>query len=823
MCKRWRDALRDDDVWKIYCDREISHLERMAERFQDDEPRAQHFILTKEIPRRRETSKSLFDIFLLSQRLGSRLYVHQRGGPECQRKDRDNYTVTMGTLRQTCLRDVQFIVNPTLEALRGIFEDGRDDRQGLISAMKTRLLTHAQAGNEVLSRDGLRYVEQGRLALLAGQYIVASASFEGEQLDVKSVFTTSSIMKEVSISDIVQGVEKISGEELNVELSVRIKRTLGGDLEKVVSFQPSMKKMSSNMCDLDWPIYPVDALHYFLRHHWDYGIDTSDIRRGEQESDKDYRARSDAAREACKRNWWESLATPLNNLIREACNEAYGERLPEVLPYETLDLITQRGDTTLSQKIQEIIWRDCQLFDAMVKVYRQHCIWFSGMIRDHYLVVYGDAESSETATILLDVFLEVTTDPPIPKQDFYTSAGGNPGLSSLPKMTTSYCESLPQRINETLDRWNNLAQSAQEDDDVAWSQRTLAELDELADKFDCSDYGRSELMGPSHHELNPDTMIARFMYDTLSSGTRAFDRSKIKEDIKNTISSFEEFNANNQPPAMALEVSGKCRTAADEFRRFSHYMHIREHAMLALIPLLPSMSKRDSEKLVWACFVDKTFSRCSRGVTFHSFYSDDIPCCKDEEDPMRRLHSDWAMAFQWGMEHRLGTSTFGSKGVNTRLFGLPLPRNILLAMSDFLVRNLYREDLRDVGKGRIDSIFRILPYLERSCAVTPELAHIVWEGLGQAIGNAASVAQQYDFEEISPRDMLVFQQVVRTLIGSCIVSRAERAIPSLRTAFQGTSGEILADIQNLAPLNVIEQRINAKQTIYQDSFKFEYD
>ena len=818
VCKRWRDVLRDDDVWKIHCDREITDLALREERLHYEEPLPQHLLLANQIAKRGETNKSLYEIFVLSKRLGSRLYAHQRGGPEITRRDYDDENrTTIGTLRQICLRDIRSVVNPTLQALRGIFEDGRDSRLELISAMKSRLLTHAQAGNEVLNRKDPCHMEQGHLALRAGQYLVASASIEGEQLNDNSIFTASSVMKDVSMYDIVRGVENISGEELTTELSIKFARN-----EKVVSFQPSIKKTPFNLSDLDWPVYPVDALHFFLKRHWGSGIDTDDILwQGEHESHEDYRERSSAASEACKKKWWESLAAPLKNLIREAFSEAYGEHLSDVLSNETLDFITQ-GDSFFLQKMQEIFWRDCHLVDAIMKVYRQHCAWIVGMIRTHYSVAYGDTKPSETAQILLDIFLEVTTDPPSPKEGSFK---GDPGLSSLPKMTTSYCESLPPRINETLDRWNDLARSAQEDDDVAWSPSTLAELDELMDKFQCSGFSRPETKGSSYHEFNPKKMIERFMYGTLSSSTRAFDRFKIKGNIENAISSLEEFNANNQPPALALEVMGKCRTAVDEFRRFSHYMHIREHAMLALIPLLPSMSQRDSERLVWACFVDKTFSRCGRGVTFRSFYCDEMPCCKEEDDLAGQLNHDWwisrwTSAVKWAKQG-ISVGTYFSKGVNSRLFGLPLPRNIILAMSDLVVQNLYREDLHDVNKERIDSIFEVLLYLERSCAVTPELAHVVWGGLEQSIGNAASVAQQYDFEEIEPRELWVFQQVLQKLIGSCIALRAKRAIPSLRAAFQGTSGEILAEIENLAPLNVIEQRINEPQSILLDSYEFQ--
>ena len=141
-------------------------------------------------------------------------------------------------------------------------------------------------------------------------------------------------------------------------------------------------------------------------------------------------------------------------------------------------------------------------------------------------------------------------------------------------------------------------------------------------------------------------------------------------------------------------------------------------------------------------------------------------------------------------------------------------------MSDFLVQNLYREDLQDVNMERTGSIFRVLPYLERSCADAPEFAYIVWEGLGQAIDNAASVAQQYDLEEINQVEVSMYQLVLKKLISSCLVLRAKRTIPSVRAAFQGTSGELLANF--LAPLNVIEQQINETQPVRLNSaFLFE--
>ena len=69
-------------------------------------------------------------------------------------------------------------------------------------------------------------------------------------------------------------------------------------------------------------------------------------------------------------------------------------------------------------------------------------------------------------------------------------------------------------------------------------------------------------------------------------------------------------------------------------------------------------------------------------------------------------------------------------------------------------------------------------------------------------------------------EVLVYQQVLKKLITSCVVLRAKRTIPSVRAAFQGTSGELLANF--LAPLNVIEQQINETQPVRLNSaFLFE--
>merc|ERR1712032_533668 len=109
-------------------------------------------------------------------------------------------------------------------------------------------------------------------------------------------------------------------------------------------------------------------------------------------------------------------------------------------------------------------------------------------------------------------------------------------------------------------------------------------------------------------------------------------------------------------PNDIFELDKRGHAFMDEFRKLSHYIHIREHAMMALIPILPHLSRNDSKKLIYACFIDEDFSRgCNIGFTFEHFFSDDLPCCK--ETPSTPWFQSLHAAHKWVFEDRWASSS----------------------------------------------------------------------------------------------------------------------------------------------------------------------
>uniref|UniRef100_A0A7S2MI20 Uncharacterized protein n=1 Tax=Helicotheca tamesis TaxID=374047 RepID=A0A7S2MI20_9STRA len=73
-----------------------------------------------------------------------------------------------------------------------------------------------------------------------------------------------------------------------------------------------------------------------------------------------------------------------------------------------------------------------------------------------------------------------------------------------------------------------------------------------------------------------------------------------------------------------------------DFIAYGDSIHIREHAMLALIPLMQHLSSNDSKKLVYSAFVDPGRNGANRGFSDnhfgkYSFNHRNIPCGLDKD------------------------------------------------------------------------------------------------------------------------------------------------------------------------------------------------
>ena len=156
-------------------------------------------------------------------------------------------------------------------------------------------------------------------------------------------------------------------------------------------------------------------------------------------------------------------------------------------------------------------------------------------------------------------------------------------------MTTEYCSELLERMQNALNRWNEVAESCQRDD-ILWDAQTINEMKELAANFDTYRETYSE------EELCPGLMVERFLRQTLSSVSvaKGVNHYSLDRDCKEIIKGAKE-HVNNQlsPPKLAAwEV--KVRQTSVEYQNFSCYHHTREHSMMALIPVLPNLSSDEA-------------------------------------------------------------------------------------------------------------------------------------------------------------------------------------------------------------------------------------
>ena len=129
--------------------------------------------------------------------------------------------------------------------------------------MKGKLLCHAQT-HPVLRRKSPQDESNDYLGW-AGRYILGAATAFSMSLE-DNAFISSSPIK-ASIVEIVKGVEAGLGNEILLSLSIRIKSTPSGELEKVFAYDPSVKKACSttDRNEIEWPVNPIDLPCY--GHH----------------------------------------------------------------------------------------------------------------------------------------------------------------------------------------------------------------------------------------------------------------------------------------------------------------------------------------------------------------------------------------------------------------------------------------------------------------------------------------------------------------------------------------------------------------------------
>ncbi|KAK1733663.1 hypothetical protein QTG54_015706 [Skeletonema marinoi] len=694
-----------------------------------------------------------------------------------------------------------------------------------------RLLAHARGdGRTVLRRKIPVYTDEEKLAEYGGRLVLMLAA--SNELD-KNMFIPSSPLS-ATLGEIIDIFESSTEGGISVQMSFQLKKTSSG-MKREYTFLPKRDKILGVRIDeLEWPMSPVDCLSLLIRKPWPIKAylgehveyDTINISKEEKEE----------LWGVVITKFWSGLAETVRQLLVTVYNEKVAgyvngvEQIPKELattevPLDHLKLMFELRYQFFRGEIAERIWIDLdpRLREQIYDIYHQQARVLCEAIKDEYHSVYSDTSSPErNAKLLLDIFLEVPRDNKQPE---------------LPTLTTEYCDNLLDRMEETMSRWNELIEEVKSDEGVLWNPQTIIELNSFESMFghgDRSSYIQSQLrdgkvMNLPSLEFCVPRLVAEFLYQKLSATQRIPDYYQFGRDARQY---FDEYIRKGQPPtshSRTVERNTRGETLVREFRPLSTFVHTREHAMTALIPLLPHLSKEDSKRLVYAIFIERkrVHSRdrrwswncrafSSRYDTFGDFLnSDRIPCAVDEDS------SDCSRLLEWSGQRKHYTAHTYEEDVLGRIFGLPLPKNIALSMTEFMVENLYQGHIEDVDKHKIDNAFGVGRFLERFTYESPESAHIVWEGLRGAIQNAISVVEDFDPHEVTITERDIWIDVIERLVVMCIHTRAVRLISVLRRLYDGTQFALLpgtfVTFKNLA------KRIKQTHPIVNDTATYHID
>ena len=191
-------------------------------------------------------------------------------------------------------------------------------------------------------------------------------------------------------------------------------------------------------------------------------------------------------------------------------------------------------------------------------------------------------------------------------------------------------------------------------------------------------------------------LVTEFLRRTLSS-TQKIPIFKFRDKVKKFWDDYigKATPVKQLPYPEYLEFETRALRLQQDFRTLSTSVHTRHHAMIALLPLLPHLSRHDTKRLLYALFIqgepeNDGSSRVHSRITFtHMFFRDldtqfleHIPCARGDD-------SDFSRLLDWQRERK--RDYINNYEVLEYIFGLPLPENIITAMGEFMVENLYQE------------------------------------------------------------------------------------------------------------------------------------
>jgi hypothetical protein len=833
VCKRWNELLQTDEVARPIClnllksyddlvaIRNKNERARAEEQGRDDYEVEVHFdekheLLAKLMKSGPPPGRSWKDVFMVSKRIGDCMSIHSYCGPDVQRP----YYRDPRSLREASIQDFRWIVRPTIERLRGVFDNHDDNGERLkdVVEMRDRLLKHARGGGRTLPlrKDPLR-MEKAELAEDAGRTMLMLAA--SNELD-KQMFVPASVLPSVSLADVIGALQTVKGAEIEAQMSLQLKKTPSGMKRRFISLPSKKKLLGMRIDEVNWPVNPVDSINFLIRQVFPQKDRLSD------EMDDYY----DATEEEKEQKWddvinnfWLGAGEKFRQLVVAVYNEDVAIRFTDAdpisedtptreVPLDTLKLIF---DLRYSRdKVADRIWQDIEpsLCEQIFEIYHQQAEMLCEAIQEEYHSVYSETSSHEhNAKALLDIFLEV---PPRHDDDSSIDSLRFPG-----SLTPEACDTFPERIEEAMDRWNELIDLIKKNEDMLWGPQTIDELETFEPMFGQSCRGERRYT----LEFCFHSMVTEFLYRKLSYAQKVPRSWNFEDDVKKFCDDYVGPNSvMSLPYSERVECENRATRLVQDFRALTTYIYTRHHAMIALVPLLPHLSRHDCKRLVYVLFIQREVDdnimrsrwECSRS-SFSKRHFDDLdihflqkmPCAQGDNCDLSRI-LNWQRENEYDKSHE----------VLTYLLGLPLPENIISAMGEFMVENLYQGNINDVNQSKKDNVSRVTYFLSRFCYERPKSAHIVWDYMREAIQNAIAVVEDLPENEIEPVQQSIWGKVIGLLVATCIGIRAKRLLSLLSRLYRGTPSALLPE--NFLRFRTLAERIKQQPLVLNDTLYY---
>lgn len=813
VCHRWRTLSREDAVWETYCDgysaksnrilkrRNALRRERGEGEEEDEWESERHQVFATQILRRQQSGRTYREIFAVSKKAYAEYVDHLCNGP-------DQLVPYMNgskrSLRQRNVDDFVRVVGPSLENLREVFSDWdakKDSLRPEVEKTKSSLLKYAQR-NDPLRCPYPSKMEKEDLLQRAGEYILVASTKVPEALNQKMFAQSSPFASLGSVGELVSAIEKRLGDKIQ--------------LSKSFGFMCNSKRKKarrSSLADRDWPLSPVDVLSLLVRLFW---VTNDDIQMeiiGSMDPCLDSNQRDEAEGlffDKHAKHWWMGLG-PMRIVLMNIYNDAASKvsSMPEVpadcdlddLPNEIIRYFVKHHLYFIFQ-LKKKIWNDLrpEWTGALQETYQDKQCHIKSSISREFSWLSTDKHPERVAQELLGIFLEVP---------------GDGYFSLMHPLTRTYCQELPEKMTAALDRWNYLANSLRSNDEVLWDDNTYAECEMIIQQFSSESGLFRRFSGGwartadndyvATDEFCAQLMVKRFLYQQLSSQTEIPAFHDMSKHVERVVKDLEG-KANSHGVIIWQSVLSdeaflaSARPVLEDMRKYAQHIHTREHALVALVPLLPCLGKKDAAVLVWSLFAyfNNNPSRIlrfrGRSFTnetshFKNFQSENMPCCSDSSDalePEKRIINSLTEALAWKNQQYSVLWDDGS-GALIRLLGMSLPANIIQAMCDFMLDNLYQADctVDAIDSHKASNALLVIPFMKRFAKERPNDADMVWNCLGLAIQNVIqAVDNSQNVAEISEEDEIVLSDVLYSLLDACIDTKAYELMSIIEQVYE---------------------------------------